>query len=175
MVYRIMNLMIIRISILVIFSVLVFSGCNERIDESLKLKEKELDLKQQEIDLEKKKLESQNQNEEYSKKLIDNNIDLEGLWIGTIKDGTYWTIEIRNFDGTNFIGVNNIYWKKYPEGYKTNFSGTLNSNKEIIMYEDRNTKGSGKFVGNVSNDGKFMSGEWYRYTDNGTFNWSLKK
>ncbi len=166
--------MIFRISILVVFSILILSVCNKNYDESFKLKEKELDLKQQEIDLGKEKLESQNQNEEYSKRQIDNNVEIEGLWIGTIKDGTYQTIEIRNYDGKNFIGVNNIYWKKYPEGYKTNFSGKLNSNKEIVMYEDRNTKGSGKFVGIISYDSNFMCGEWYRKTDNGTFNWSLK-
>lgn len=84
-----MKLMIFRISILVVFSILILSVCNKNYDESFKLKEKELDLKQQEIDLGKEKLESQNQNEEYSKRQIDNNVEIEGLWIGTIKDGTY--------------------------------------------------------------------------------------
>ena len=167
-----MNFKIIKIYISVVFFALFLFSCNNKSDESLKLKEKELDLKQQEIDLENKKLETQNQNGDNQN---INEINLEGLWIGTIKDGTYWTLEIKKYGGDKFNGVNIIYWEKYPEGYKTNFSGTLNSNKEIIMYEDRNTKGSGKFVGNVSNDGKFMSGEWYRYSDNGTFNWSLKK
>ena len=167
-----MNFKIIKIYISIVFLALSLFSCNNKNDESLKLKEKELDLKQQEIDLENKKLETKNQNDENQN--IDE-INLEGLWIGTIKDGTYWTLEIKNFDGDKFNGVNIVYWKKYPEGYKTNFSGSLNSNKEIIMYEDRNVKGSGKFVGNVSNDDSFMSGEWHRYSDNGTFNWSLKK
>lgn len=170
-----MKLLTVRISILVVLSVLVISGCNDKIDESFKLKEKELNLKQQEIDLEKKKLESQNQKPEDNKVESYSKINLNGLWIGTIKDGTYWTLEIKNFDGENFNGENIVYWKKYPDGYKTNFSGTLNAFNEVIMYEDSNIKGSGKFVGNISNDGNFMSGEWYRYSDNGTFNWSLKK
>lgn len=155
--------------------IIIAAGCNNKKDEIIKLKEKELDLKQQEIDLEKKKLESEKQNNEVQSNQYIKIINLNGNWSGTIKDGTYWTVEIQNFDGKNFDGINRIYWNKSPEGLKTNFSGILNSSNEVTMYEDDKVKGAGKFKGLLSQDGNNMSGEWYRYSDNGSFTWSLKR
>jgi hypothetical protein len=103
-------------------------------------------------------------------------IDLNGTYRGSIKDGTRWYVYIFEFDGKNFSGHNQIFWKKYPDGYNTNFTGTYDSKTgQIIMYEDRSAKGAGKFTGTVSDNGKIMSGDWYRYTDNGSFTWNLEK
>lgn len=105
-----------------------------------------------------------------------NEFNLSGSYWGSIKDGTRWYQFITNFDGKNFSGYNQIYWKKYPDGYKTNFNGEYHSDtRQIIIYEDRNTKGAGKFIGTVSDDGRKMSGDWYRYSDNGSFTWNLEK
>jgi hypothetical protein len=106
----------------------------------------------------------------------EKNIDLNGTYNGSIKDGTRWYVYIFEFDGKNFSGHNQIFWKKYPDGFNTNFTGTYDSKTgQIIMYEDRNAKGSGKFTGTVSENGKIMSGDWHRYSDNGSFTWNLKK
>jgi len=43
------------------------------------------------------------------------------------------------------------------------------------MYEDINIKRAGKYIGRISNNGDQMDGQWYRYSDNGSFNWSLKR
>lgn len=102
--------------------------------------------------------------------------NLSGSYWGSIKDGTRWYQFISNFDGKNFSGYNQIYWKKYPDGYKTSFNGEYNPDtRQIIIYEDRNANGAGKFIGTVSGDGKKMNGDWYRYSDNGTFTWNLEK
>ena len=164
------NLLLFVISLL-----LITYGCNKKNDEILKLKEKELEIRQQELELEKKKLEAQNPNNNQESNLNVLNINLNGVWNGTIKDGSYWKVEINKFDGKNFEGVNIIYWKEYPEGYRAIFTGTMDSRGEIIMYGDINIKRAGKYIGRISNNGDQMDGQWYRYSDNGSFNWSQKR
>jgi hypothetical protein len=137
-------------------------------------KEKELLLKEKELLTKEKELNAPLKTEQNNDNSIK--INLEGTYSGTIKDGTKWNVYISNYDGQNFTGHNIIYWKKSPDGYKTNFNGIYNaSNREIIMYEDKNAKGSGKFSGKVSADGMNMNGDWHRYTDGELFIWNLLK
>lgn len=106
----------------------------------------------------------------------DNYVELSGRYEGSIKDGTRWEVYITSYDGQSLSGYNKVYWQKYPEGYKTNFTGRYNSiNGQIIMNEDRDAKGSGKFTGTVSDNGRIMSGDWKRYSDGGSFTWNLKR
>jgi hypothetical protein len=101
---------------------------------------------------------------------------LTGTYKGTIKDGTLWYVYILNSDGNSFDGYNVIFWKNKPNGFKTGFTGTFDSQtNQVIMYEDRNAKGSGKFTGTVSDNGNTMHGGWFRYTDKGSFTWNLER
>lgn len=172
-----------------LFSVLLLvSSCQNKSTDEISLREKELELKEKELAIKEREALEQKQKEleEKVKELESSRevqppirkeisgVNLNGTYSGSIKDGTLWYVYIRNFDGTNFTGSNNIYWPKSPNGYKTNFTGTYNSNTgEIIMYEDRNAKGAGKFIGKVFDNGGSMSGTWYRYSDGGSFTWNL--
>lgn len=109
---------------------------------------------------------------------VDNSAktNINGTYWGTIKDGTRFYLYISNFDGKNFNGFNKIYWKKYPDGLKTNYTGTYDyKTKQIEMLEDPDAKGAGKFIGTVSESGSSIHGTWYRYSDNGSFTWNLEK
>ncbi|MFZ4592403.1 MAG: toll/interleukin-1 receptor domain-containing protein, partial [Ignavibacteria bacterium] len=103
-------------------------------------------------------------------------INLLGKYSGSIKDGTKWYVYINDFEGSSIKGYNEVYWKKTPNGFKTNFTGTYEPlTRKITMLEDINAKGSGKFVGTVSVDGRTIMGDWHRYTDNNSFTWNLNK
>jgi len=153
----------------------------EKREKEIELKERELALEKEKKELEKQKLESGNQRstkpestERSSGKI--NLKDFATMWFGTIKDGTDWEVSIVSFDGKNFKGKNTIYWKTSPNGFSTNFAGTVNDETgEVVMYEDKNAKGSGKFTGTINKAGNRMSGSWSRYSDGGTFNWNLEK
>ena len=172
---------------LTIFIFLVLSSCkeinnvNEQSKKDIELKEKELALKEKDIklkeeDLLRKREENIEKKENELSKEKNTYVNIEGKYDGSIKDGTYWVVYINNFNGSNFIGYNVIYWQKSPEGMRTNFSGEFNSSDNTItIYEDRNAKGSGTFYGKVSSDEKTISGTWYRYSDGGSFTWNLTK
>lgn len=171
--------------ILILLSLAILISCNKPNNDpetddlkkkELELKEKELQIRESEM-LERKRSElDEKENKLRSNESTNNRTNLSGSYYGTIKDGTSWKAYISSFDGENFSGHNVIYWDKYPDGYRTNFTGSYNSfTNRITMSEDRNTKGAGKFTGTVSDDGASMSGEWYRYSDNGTFTWNLTK
>lgn len=105
-------------------------------------------------------------------------ININGHYRGTIKDGTSWEVEIFGFDGENFNGNNTIYWSfvKNPGGMISTFNGKFNkSDGTIEMYEDPSGKKTGKFIGKVSQDGVNVTGNWYRYSDNGSYSWNLTK
>jgi serine/threonine protein kinase len=104
------------------------------------------------------------------------NVELNGNYEGTIKDGTRWKVNIYGFDGRNFEGTNTIYWaSKGPGGLSTTFYGTYdNATGEIIMNESEG-KGSGRFTGKLTENGKNMQGTWSRYSDGGSFSWNLSK
>jgi len=176
--------------LIIIVCLLNITGCQNKDDtntlsqkeQELKLKEKELQVKEREM-LDKKEAELNAKEKEIQKSTSSgqnenkkSGINLEGSYSGSIKDGTRWFVSIKKFDGINFSGYNEVYWEKTPQGYKTNFSGTYDaSTKEIIMNEDKKAKGSGKFIGKVSVDGKNLSGDWFRYTDGNSFTWNLEK
>jgi len=160
-------------------------GCGEKKDTSsqddikkkeLELKEKELQLKEKEM-IEKKSAMLDEKEKNLKQSTIEKNrLNLTGSYSGSIKDGTSWQIFINNFDGENFKGFDIVFWSTHPNGFKTNFTGSFNkSTNEIIIYEDSRAKGSGKFVGKVSDDGNSMSGDWFRYTDKGSFTWNLTR
>lgn len=101
-------------------------------------------------------------------------VDLDGVYSGTIKDGTRWYVYIRDFNGTSFVGTNDIYWPRSPQGFKTNFTGTYDpTTQRITMDEDRNAQGSGQFVGQVFAGGGSMSGTWTLYSGGTSFTWNL--
>ena len=163
------------------------TGSTEQTD--LQKKEKELELKERELALEKEKMNlekergttqgSDKANTQQQKEKSGSKVNLRGfatMWFGSIKDGTDWEVSIVSFDGTNFKGRNTIYWKTSPNGFSTNFTGTIDDvTRKVIMYEDRKAKGSGTFTGTISQDGSRMSGSWTRYTDGVSFNWDLAK
>lgn len=157
------------------------NNINEQSKKDIELKEKELALKEKDIklkeeDLLRKREENIEKKEKELSKEKSSYVNIEGKYDGSIKDGTYWFVYINNINGRNFNGYNVIYWKKSPEGMRTNFSGEFNSSdNSITIYEDKNSKGSGTFYGKVSSDEKTISGTWYRYSDGGSFTWNLTK
>jgi len=171
--------------ILLLSLIFLLTSCNKNDNKEstddlkkkeLELKEKELQLKEKEL-LDKKESELKEKEKQIEHKTqTKNKVDLSGSYWGSIKDGTRWYVFISGFDGYSFKGYNTVYWKTTPDGFKTNFTGTYDSQTgQVIMLEDRNAKGSGKFTGTVSDNGNSMHGDWYRYTDNGSFTWNLKK
>ncbi|MCX6159180.1 MAG: serine/threonine-protein kinase [Ignavibacteriae bacterium] len=105
-------------------------------------------------------------------------IEIDGKYSGTIKDGTKWEVEIYGFNGTNFKGINTIYWgfSKNTNGMTAPFKGEYDKNNcQIIMYEDPEVNKSGKFVGKISLDGKSITGDWFRYSDNGSYSFNLSR
>lgn len=170
-----------------IILLLFFSACNknDNKESSDDLKKKELELKEKELQLKEKELldkketelkEKEKQIEQKTQSKDSKKINLKGDYQGSIKDGTLWYVFITSFDGSNFKGHNIVYWKTTPNGFKTNFTGTFDSQtNQVIMYEDKNAKGSGKFIGTVSDNGNTMHGDWFRYTDNGSFTWDLER
>ena len=42
------------------------------------------------------------------------------------------------------------------------------------MYEDKNTKGSGKFTDTINKARNRMSGSWSRYSDGTNFDWNFE-
>jgi len=178
--------------LIIAFLFLQFTGCGKIIDKlknnnsksdkteqsDLEKREKEIELKERELALEKEKqalenqksdvLESENtqsgEPESTQRKVTKVNLrDFATMWWGTIRDGTNWEVSIVSFDGKTFKGRNTIYWKTNPDGFSTNFSGTVNDETgEVVMYEDKNAKGSGKFSGTINKSGNRMSGSWSR-------------
>jgi hypothetical protein len=171
----------------ILFLLFIVSGCNKNDNKETSddLKKKELELKEKELQLKEKEMmekkeaelkEKEKQIDQKSQTKERNNFDLSGSYWGSIKDGTRWYVYISSFDGKNLKGYNRVYWKTTPDGFKTNFTGTFDSqSNQIIINEDRNAKGSGKFIGTVSQNGNTMHGDWYRYTDNGSFTWNLER
>jgi len=174
--------------------------------KELELKEKDLQLKEKELlekkeatlNEKEKRIEQNSQGNDQgfslSKKEYENNInanppesapppkirkydfDISGSYWGSIKDGTRWYVFISNNNGGDFKGYDIVNWKSTPDGLKTKFTGTYDSQSgQVIIYEDKNAKGSGKFIGTVSDNGNKMNGVWYRYTDKGFFTWNLEK
>lgn len=185
--------------IIIGITVISVSGCSKIVDRfkssetekksteetDLQRKEKELDLREKELALEREKLNidleknTEQQIEKPQKEEFKSNVDLRNfatLWFGSIKDGTSWEVTIVDFDGKNFRGRNTIYWKSSPDGFSTNFTGTVDKlTREVVMYEDKKARGSGKFVGKINSQGNRMSGTWTRYSDGGSFSWNLER
>jgi len=166
----------------ILFLFLFICGCEKKANDipgtdikqkEMELKEKELKLKEEELIRKKDSIlnERENKLNQHSSK---KKIDLSGNYSGTIKDGTYWDLFITSTQGESFRGYNVVYWKSIPRGYRTNFSGTYDpGTQEIVMNEDPETKGAGKFTGRISSDGNNMSGSWRRYSDGQSFTWEL--
>lgn len=148
----------------------------DKREKELELRERELALEKEKINLEREKNSQQNEEKEESVKGDVNLTDFATMWFGKIKGSTDWEVSITEFDGKNFSGQNTVYWKSTPEGFSTYFTGMVDkATREVIMYEDRNAKGSGKFTGTINKSGNRMSGTWTRYSDGGSFSWNLEK
>jgi len=99
--------------------------------------------------------------------------ELKGVYKGYAKNNDMYLV-INNIKGNNFYGYTIIYWNiKNP--VKAEFEGSYDNNlSKIIIMESENVKGAGKFY-SAFYDGKKLEGDWYRYSDNGTYKWMLNK
>ena len=80
------------------------------------------------------------------------------------------TIE-RVFNGEVF-GYNIISWNK-NKPLRSDFIGKYDyKNRKLYIKEDNNVKGAGYFEGTVFDNGNLIEGTWFRYSDNGSYNWS---
>lgn len=99
-------------------------------------------------------------------------IEINGVYEGYAKDKKMYLI-INNFDGKKFYGYSVIYWNP-TKGVKAEFDGYYDESKDIIyINESSSIKGSGKFEGKLKKNR--LEGNWYRYSDNGSYNWKLQK
>ncbi|RPI15472.1 MAG: YARHG domain-containing protein [Ignavibacteriae bacterium] len=98
--------------------------------------------------------------------------NIEGKYTGNI-NGSSWDLYISGYDGKNFRGYNTIYWP--GKVVSANFTGNYDQSTGVISMFEESGKGAGRFDGQFSTDGKTMSGDWHRYSDNGSYSWYLTK
>jgi hypothetical protein len=105
------------------------------------------------------------------------NISLISLWSGSINKDTPFDLQVIDFDGTTFKGKDQIYSSDKSTAVKTfTVIGTYNpKTREIVINEDKEAKGSGKFTGKLDAEGKFMSGKWEMFSEKKSYNWELNK
>ncbi len=165
------------IAIAVILSVLscgkikgIFEG-----DESEKRSE-QVDVSDEKSDAqsESERLSTDSQDDEdFTGETQSNRHKLSGNYVGTF-EGKKFEIVIRKFDGKNLSGYNIAYWTDPP--FRTNMTGTFDkSTGEIILYEEKNEKGTGIFEGTLSTDEKTMKGTYSPVTSKQIFKWSVSK
>jgi len=96
-----------------------------------------------------------------------------GIWKGTFGDKPL-SIIIESFDGSQVTGHSKLQWT-FDSVNETPFVGTFSLSEGAIMLEEQGTGfGVGKFVGTISNDGKFLKGTWTRLKNSTqTYNWSV--
>lgn len=124
--------------------------------------------------VEKKITESKNDTKSNSTNLNSNQqIDLTGIYEGTINNSR-WELGITNFDGKSITGYNTSYWSG-SKTVRASITGTYNAETGDIALFEESGKGSGKFTGKVYDNGRKLSGDWYRYSDNGHFSWSAER
>ena len=110
---------------------------------------------------------------ELSGETRSNRLNLEGSYEGTFAEKKF-EIVITEYNGKNIIGHNIAYWTDPP--YRTNLTGTFDeSTGEIILYEEKNEKGTGIFDGTLSTDEKTMKGTYSPITSKQIFKWSVSK
>ena len=110
---------------------------------------------------------------ELSGETRSNRLNLEGSYEGTFAEKKF-EIVITEYNGKNIIGHNIAYWTDPP--YRTNLTGTFDeSTGEIILYEEKNEKGTGIFEGTLSTDEKTLKGTYSPITSKQIFKWSVSK
>ena len=101
------------------------------------------------------------------------NNELIGTFGGTFHKKKF-EIVITEVNGKNITGYNVAYWTDPP--YRTNMTGTYNeSTGEIVLYEEKNDRGTGLFDGILSTDGKTMKGTYSPFSSEQIFKWSVSK
>jgi uncharacterized membrane protein len=106
--------------------------------------------------------------------LKDSSQNLSGFYRGTAKD-VDMELTIDNFEGKNFSGYTVIFWNP-GKGLKAGFTGEYNEQTgEIILNESKDVKGAGYFKGIFNSTDKRIEGDWYRYSDNKTYRWLVRK
>ena len=123
---------------------------------------------------ESERLSTDNQNDEdFTGEIQSNRLNLIGTYGGTF-DGRKFEIVIKEVNGKNITGYNVAYWTDPP--FRTNMTGTYDeSSGEIVLYEEKNDKGTGLFDGILSSDGKTMKGTYSPFTNNDKYKWSVSK
>jgi len=111
--------------------------------------------------------------EDYYGETQSNRLDLMGTYGGTFH-GKKFEIVLTEVDGKNITGYNVAYWTDPP--FRTNMTGTFNeSTGEILLYEEKNDRGTGLFDGILSTDGKTMKGTYSPFSSKQVFKWSVSK
>lgn len=141
------------------------SDNNLTSSDSLKLKE--IELKERELNLKEKELNSQVNNN-----IKNSSVELIGFYSGTI-NGSRWVMNIDYFDGNQVKGSSTCYWPS--KAVTAGFSGSFNKETGLMELYEEQGRGSGKFIGTVTDMGKNISGNWFRYSDNTRYVWNLEK
>lgn len=100
--------------------------------------------------------------------------NFSGYYQGTAKD-VRMELNIENFDGKNFSGYNIIFWKP-GKGLRADFKGKYDKEtRKVLMTESEDIKGAGYFDGYYYPAENKIEGDWFRYSDNGSYKWILQK
>jgi len=101
--------------------------------------------------------------------------DIIGFYKGTAKDKTPMELTIEKALSGDISGHNAISWNP-ANPLRAAFIGRYDKDKKkVLLYEDNNVKGAGYFTGDVKDNGTLIDGEWFRYSDNGSYKWILYK
>ena len=102
---------------------------------------------------------------------------IEGIYYGSLGDGTEIYAEMRDFNGHTFSGLTRIFWGgRSASPVSAPFDGTFDAaTGQIVMAEESSEAGTGRFVGTFSADGNTMLGTWTSYSGDQSFNWSLTR
>ena len=111
--------------------------------------------------------------EDYYGETQSNRLDLIGTYGGTFHEKKF-EIVLTEVSGKNITGYNVAYWTDPP--FRTNMTGTFDeSTGEILLYEEKNDRGTGLFDGILSTDGKTMKGTYSPFSSKQVFKWSVSK
>lgn len=98
-----------------------------------------------------------------------------GYYKGIAKNDTPMELTIERVFNNEVFGYNIISWN-INKPLRSDFIGVYDSlSNRITINEDNSVKGAGYFEGFFLENGSSLEGTWYRYSDNGSYKWSLKK
>jgi len=99
-------------------------------------------------------------------------LNLEGKYFGLI-NGTNWELFITKMSGSSILGYSICYWN--TKTVTANFSGNFDQKSRKLVLNEEQGLGSGKFEGVVSADATYLNGDWWKYSDNTHYSWTLQK